>query len=151
VRPSVRVLIHVVLPLTLGVVAYVAWRETEVRIVTWMPRAIITLLRGTLGRIPLPRVVSGSLPDAAWGWAFGAALGLVWRTRGWREKAPWILTGAVMTAGVEIGQAVGVIPGVFDWIDLVSMVIGYALGAIISSGTAHLPSHRQRSSTSDRG
>jgi len=139
------------MPLTLGVVAYIAWRETEVRIVTWMPRIVIDVLRSSVGRIPMPRIVAGSLPDCAWGWAFGAALGLVWRDRAWREKAPWMIVGCVLAAGVEIGQAVNVIPGVFDWIDLVSIVIGYALGALIAGGTSPLPSRPQRSSTSDRG
>jgi hypothetical protein len=119
----------VVLPLVLGVVAYVAWRTTEVRVVTWIPHGVVTVLRGTVGRIPMPRVVTGSLPDAAWGWAFGAALALVWRARAWSEKAIWLGVGGALAIGVEIGQGVGVIPGVFDWIDLVSIGVGYALGA----------------------
>lgn len=150
-RQSTRIFLHVLVPLTLGVVAYVAWRETEVRVVTWMPRVFVDVLRGTIGRIPMPHAIAGSLPDCAWGWAFGAALGIVWRARPWREKAAWLITGGVLTAFVEIGQAIGVIPGVFDWLDLVSMVVGYALGAFIAGGTALLPSRPQRSSTSGRG
>ena len=118
------------LPLVIGVVAYVAWRAAPVRVVTWLPSVAVSLVRGTIGRVPLPRFVAGSLPDAAWGWAFGAALAIVWRGRGWREKAPWLAAGAALAIGVEIGQAAGVVPGTFDWIDLVSIAIGYGLGAI---------------------
>jgi hypothetical protein len=127
-----RAFLHIVLPLALGVVAYVAWRPTAVRVVTWLPRVVVDALRATLGRVPLPRIVAGSLPDAAWAWAFGAALGLVWRDGAARERAPWLAAGAAMAAGVEVGQAAGVIPGTFDWVDLASIAGGYALGALVA-------------------
>ncbi len=126
------VALHVALPLVVGVVAYVAWRDSPVRVVTWLPGVVVASLRDTLGRIPLPRAVAGSLPDAAWGWAFGAALAIVWRASRWREKAPWLAAGAALAIGVELGQAAGVVPGTFDWIDLASIAIGYALGATLA-------------------
>jgi hypothetical protein len=136
---SASVLVHVVLPLVVGVVAYVAWRTSEVRVVTWLPRVLVVALRDTLGRVPLPRVVAGSLPDAAWGWAFGAALAIVWRARGWREKAPWLGAGAALAIGVELGQAAGIVPGTFDWADLVSIAIGYTVGAALAGHRRDAP------------
>ncbi len=125
-----RALVHVLVPLVVGAIAYVAWRETEVRLVTWLPRVAVDALRASVGRIPMPRVVAGSLPDAAWAWAFGAAMALVWRGSAWRQRAPWLAAGAALALGVELGQAVGIVPGTFDTLDLGAIALGYALGAL---------------------
>lgn len=128
-----RVVVHVVLPLVLGVLVYVAWRTTDVELVTWLPDAIVRALRGSIGRIPLPRVVLGSAPDAAWGWSFGAALALVWRGRPLRAKRAWLAAGALVAAWAEIGQLWGVPPGRFDVFDLVAIVAGYAAAVVVVS------------------
>ena len=47
------------LPLVLGVVFYVAWRTEEVRVVTWLPLAVVRALRASIGRIPMPAIVIG--------------------------------------------------------------------------------------------
>jgi hypothetical protein len=79
-----------------------------------------------------PALILGSLPDAAWAWAFGATLSLVWLGRPWRAKAPWLVAGALLALFAEIGQAIGVIPGTFDAIDLVAIALGYAAGALLA-------------------
>lgn len=134
-----RVALHVVLPLVLGVLVYVAWRTTDVELVTWLPEASVRALRGSIGRLPLPAAVLGSAPDAAWGWAFGAALALVWRGRPLRAKRWWLGGGAIVAAYAEIGQLWGVPPGSFDVIDLAAIVVGYALGAALASRSGNEP------------
>ena len=131
--PLQRVLFHVLVPLLLGVVVYVAWRTTDAVLVGWLPMAAVHALRTTLGALHLPRVVVESAPDLAWAWAFGAALALIWRTRPWRVKAPWLAIGLAVAASAEIGQVWGVPPGTFDITDLVAIVVGYALGATVAS------------------
>lgn len=124
---------HVVLPLVLGVAVYVAWRTTDVVLVTWLPNAVVHALRATIGAVPLPRVVVASAPDLAWAWAFGSTLALVWRGRPARLKAPWLAAGALVAAFAEIGQRWGVPPGTFDIVDLLAILAGYALGATVAS------------------
>jgi hypothetical protein len=129
-----RVLVHVVLPLVIGALTYAAWRSTDVRIVTWMSRIAprgVAAMQGT-GASRAPAVILGSLPDAAWAWAFGAALSLVWLGRAWREKAPWLAAGALLALFAEVGQAVGVVPGTFDASDLVAIALGFAAGAALA-------------------
>jgi hypothetical protein len=130
-----RVLVHVVGPLVIGTLTYAAWRSTDVRIVAWMSRIAprgVAAMQGT-GASRAPALILGSLPDAAWAWAFGAALSLVWLGRAWREKAAWLAAGAVLALLAEIGQALGVVPGTFDVIDLVAIALGYAAGAALAS------------------
>src|SRR5262245_21518253 len=100
-----RIGFHVLAPLLAGVVTYIAWRQTEVRLVGWSPRWLASFLRATLGRIALPSAVVGSIPDAAWAWAFGASLALVWQDRPWRDKAPWLAIGGALAISVELAQA----------------------------------------------
>ena len=134
---SGRVLLHVVLPLAIGTLAYASWRSTDVRIVAWMARIAPGAVRGLrdaheAGGSRAPGLLLGSLPDAAWAWAFGAALSLVWSGRSWREKAPWLGAGALLALFAEVGQAIGVVPGTFDAMDLVAIALGFAAGAMLA-------------------
>jgi hypothetical protein len=130
------VALHVVLPLTIGVVAYAAWRSEDVRIVAWLARVVpgaVHTARTGGAAVDVPHAVAGSLPDLAWAWAFGAMLAIVWRGRAWREKAPWIAGGGVVALFCEVGQAWGIVPGTFDPLDLLAITVGYAGGVAISA------------------
>ncbi len=133
-RPSARVLVHVVVPLAIGTLTYAAWRSTDVRIVSWMSRIAPRAVRALhdAGPSRAPAMILGSLPDAAWAWAFGAMLSIVWLGRPSRQKAPWLAAGMVLALLSEIGQAIGVVPGTFDVVDLVAIALGYAAGAMIA-------------------
>lgn len=136
-----RVLVHVVVPLALGTSTYAAWRSSDVRIVAWMARIAprgIAAVHGS-GASRAPAVVLGSLPDAAWAWAFGASLALLWRERPWREKAPWLAAGALLALLAEVGQAIGVVRGTFDASDLGAIALGFAAGALLASGVGRAP------------
>lgn len=128
-------LLHAIVPLVIGVLLYAGWRASEVRLVGWLPKAVVGALRAVASSVPLPTIVIGSGPDLAWGWAFGATLALVWRGRPLRKKAAWLAAGCAVAAYAEIGQLWGVPPGVFDAIDLAAIVVGYLAGAFVASQT----------------
>jgi len=143
-----RVLLLVGLPLGVGAGIYVVWRAEEVRLVTWLPVGVVRAMRGSLGAIPLPSIVVASGSDAAWGFAFGAALGLVWQGRLAEPRARlWLAAGAAIAASAEIGQLWGLPPGTFDVVDLIAITLGYALGACASAKVRRArrrPSPRRR-------
>jgi hypothetical protein len=128
--------VHVVLPLVLGVLCYAAWRSQDVRIVAWMsriaPRGAVGGEGTEGGASRVPAVIVGSLPDAAWAWAFGSALALVWHGKSWREKAAWLCAGWAVAVFAELGQAIHVLPGTFDVADLVAIALGFVLGAAVA-------------------
>ena len=125
---------HVVVPLVLGVLVYVGWRSTEVTLVGWVPSSIVTALRGFAAHVPLPSIVVGTAPDVAWGWSFGAMMGIVWNGRPWsRRKIGWLCAGALVAAYAEIGQLWQLPPGRFDVVDLLGIVVGYAIGVALGS------------------
>ena len=123
-----------VVPLVVGVLVYVAWRSTDVRLVGWFPESMVLAMRAFASHVPLPSVVLGSGPDLAWGWSFGAAMGIVWQGRPLsRKKLGWLLAGAAVASYAEIGQLWQLPPGRFDPIDLASIVLGYAIGVLLTS------------------
>jgi hypothetical protein len=114
-----RALLFVLCPLLLGALAYFATRAPDIRLFDWTPHFVIA----AIPRVHLPAIVTGSLPDAMWAFAFGAALSLVWK-----KPSAWMWVGAALTASVELAQAAHLIEGVFDWIDLVAMIASYFIG-----------------------
>jgi hypothetical protein len=133
-----RVLGFVIAPLLLGALAYFALRGPEIRLFGWASTiglaqtiAWIRIVAAPL-RSHVPGFIAGSLPDAAWAFAFGAALALVWKKPG-----IWMWIGLGVTASLELAQAAHLIPGVFDWIDLVAMIAAYFIAwrGICPAGT----------------
>jgi hypothetical protein len=120
---------QVMLPLLIGVVIYVAWRREEVLVVSWLPARTVQAARSGLGGWAVPRLILASGADAAWGWAFGAALALVWRGRKSHARTFWLVGGGAVAAYAEIGQLWGLPPGTFDVVDLIAIVGAYALAA----------------------
>ncbi len=143
-----RVALHVILPLTLGLAAYVVFRQSDIRLFAWMRwlglDACIAVVRDASAplRMHAPRWLTGSLPDAAWAYAFGATLALVWRGSSDRiGTRAWLAIGALVTALLELGQAAHIIPGVFDLIDLVTMLLGFGLATTILARARVSPRH----------
>jgi hypothetical protein len=132
---KVRVGVHVVLPLVLGLALYLTWRSKEVHVVAFLarlaPRAVDAAQGAGSARVPA--LVMGSLPDALWAWAFGATMALVWRGEPWRAKRRWLLAGALVALFAEVGQALRFIPGTYDVVDLVAIGGGYVLGAVVAN------------------
>lgn len=133
-------LLHVVLPLAGGVALYLALRAPDIRLFAWARALaldpVVAALRAAAAplRPHAPAWLLGSAPDGAWAYAFGAALGSMWQGQGGARGArAWLAAGAAMTAFLEIGQGAGLVPGVFDPLDLVFMLGGYGLGWAIQS------------------
>jgi hypothetical protein len=84
-----------------------------------------------------PAVLVQVLPDGAW--AFALTL-LVWRlwwpVRGARGRGFALVAPLLFAGGIELGQAVGLVAGVFDARDLVATVLAFgaaALGVVLAS------------------
>lgn len=131
-----RVLLHVALPILLGGTFYLLLRRDDIALfravdAVGLGRALDTLrvvTRAFASSIPGP--LSGSAPDAAWAYAFGAAVALVWsEDRASRAARVWLAAGFAAAVAIELAQAAHWIPGVFDPIDLAAIAAAYAVGA----------------------
>ena len=111
-----------VFALAAALVVYRGWRHGM-----WIhePRTFFDVPLLAFARAhPLPGFVRFSLPDALWQYAFGATMLAMWRGERWHwRKTTFAVAPVVLGAGIEIGQALGIVQGVFDPLDLVASVL----------------------------
>ena len=66
----------------------------------------------------IPVAVLYSAPDGAWAYAMTACFARMWRNEPLHSLLAWALLGPALAIGSEVGQALGVVPGTFDFWDL---------------------------------
>jgi len=118
-------LVHVALPLLLGGLIYLCWRDSGLLMFKWFraldgESLIISLRQLTAPARPfLPSWLVYSLPDGLWVYALTAFMGHVWLgSRSSVLKFVCLAAGPVLGAGSELGQLAHLVPGSFDWADL---------------------------------
>ncbi len=141
VRAFVRCLVHVALPLTVGAALYIGGRGESFLGYVWGDRIDLgggrTLSDGvrslgeTISFEGLPDWTRFSLPDALWVYALTFAVVALWGGSSGRERWGWYLVVLTLGVGAELGQAVEVVPGTFDPVDLMlcllATLVAYAV------------------------
>jgi hypothetical protein len=113
-------LIHIILPLFLGTLIYALWCG----IVFIDPiKQIFPLISST----QTPNWVKYNLPDGLWVYSFLSTFYLIWRHMISKYFIAWILLAIILSFFLELLQAMHIIPGTFDWFDL----LAYALSVFI--------------------
>lgn len=136
-RRTIIWLVHVGLPLGLGLTFYLAFRSLDVPILAWMARleVVETIRSKTLPSVShLPGYINDTFVDAMSAYALGAALTLVWDRDSQRPR--WLALGFVVALGFEFAQWPDAVPGVFSWSDVVGIAIFYPLGVLLAHRTA---------------
>ena len=137
--------VHVALPILLGGVIYVCWREPNLLMFRWL-RALgleskVDNLRFLTApaRSFIPHWMIYSLPDGLWVYALTALMIFLWRNEtSLTGRFIWISLGPLLGAGAEIGQLAGFVPGTFDFADLFVCLIAPAF-AILFTSTKSIP------------
>ncbi len=130
--------LNVVLPLGLGSVIYLGWRTSSLKMFAWVDALGLTglvagLREGVAAALPsLPDWVLYSLPDAAWVYSLTATNVLIWGVAESKERSFWLALGVLLAGGSELAQWASLIPGTFDPIDLILIVLA-ALLALTTS------------------
>jgi len=129
-------LLHVVAPLATGSLIYVLWRRESLLVFTWLRAvgcgSLVLGARALLApwRTHLPQFLLFSLPDAFWVYAFTSAIRLIWA--GQRRSINtifWVAVPSALALGSEMGQFLRIVPGTFDWSD----VVAYSLAGLLAS------------------
>jgi hypothetical protein len=133
-------LLHVAAPVVIGDAIYTCWRTPTLMIFRWYDQIglspSITNLRGlTLSfRAVLPGWVLFAVPDGLWVYSLTALMGMIWQTSKYSSsKIFWVSFALTFSIAGEIGQAAGVVPGTFDFIDVILSFVA-AAAAINSVG-----------------
>ena len=119
-RKQNRIFIHAVLPIFIGIMIYALWRG-----IFFIDPAqkVFPLICNT----QTPNWVKYNLPDGLWMYSFLSTFFIIWRQQISKHFISWILLAIIMSFFLEILQAKHIIPGTFDWYDMVS----YALSVFI--------------------
>jgi len=134
---------HVVLPVSVGAVVYLAFRDRDLlvfRLATALgwTQAVDTLRNAATNLRPSGFLLF-SLPDALWVYGATSWMLLIWRTSSAVFSVPWIYAGAALALGGEVGQAAGVVPGTFDVADIAACVGAAVISLLILGVRRHEP------------
>jgi hypothetical protein len=129
-----RALLHIALPIGLGAAIYLLWRSPQLLVFRWVEWVGLSGAVDTarvLAHAPgahLPQAVLFSLPDGLWVYGLTAAMTLVWNAESSLvARRCWVGVALVLALTTEAGQAVRLVPGTFDFADVVFCVAAAVL------------------------
>lgn len=134
-----RFAIHVLLPLLLGGLIYICWRDPTLPMFSWFNSVglgpaiykVRTVLAPLERRLPL--WFEFSIPNATWVYALTSFMALTWNETKSRFKLFWLSSGLILGVGTEVGQLAGLIPGAFDGVDLLLCVLAAVMAWLLTS------------------
>ena len=134
------VTLHVLLPILIGGLVYICWRDPALLMFKWFrvlgvePLVLQLRLATTSARQSLPDWFVYSLPDGLWVYALTAFMTRVWSgSPSSPVKTGWLSVGLLLGAGSELGQLAGVVPGTFDLTDFLFYLFAAAIAFLIAS------------------
>lgn len=127
--------------IVVGGVLYLLWRADSLLMFYWADILgvgnsldVARQLVRSAGTQP-PEWATLSLPAALWAYSLTVLLGWIW-AENWVVVCGLVVPAmVVLAAGVEVGQAVGVVPGTYTTLDLVLGVAAVFVGLIHYSGS----------------
>lgn len=117
--------------MTVGGLIYVLWRPDSLIMFSWFAAIgvdqVIADARAWAQplRDSVPRFVHDSLPQALWLFSGCLAIHSVWRNWRYRGELLWITLVLTLAFGLELGQALGLMGGVFDYLDLALLIVAF--------------------------
>lgn len=117
--------------LFLGGMVYVAFRPSNLLFIVALKALgagdALGVLRGAVQGLEVSDFVVYSLPAALWSAAYILAMESLWCGRGVSLgfRVVWVSLVPVMGVVSELMQAAGMLPGVFDWMDLMCYLLPF--------------------------
>lgn len=123
------------LVLTMGGLIYVGYRDKSLLMFTWFEQlgvnGEIDILRGFLDSEGVYGWVKNSLPDGLWLFAYMFLVDAIWNGSRSINSYIFIYSLPLIALLSEFLQFFGLLPGVFDWMDVVSYSLAILLYLII--------------------
>lgn len=133
------VILHVIVPVAVGALVYLAWRSTDLYVFSWA-RAIggmglVSQLRASAAgfRCLVPNSFLFSAPDGLWAYGLVASIGLVWGRARNRAYQAWFWAAVVVAIFPEFCQIFGLVQGTFDISDLIASGVGIILARLATN------------------
>lgn len=125
------------IPLFIGGTIYILFRGSSLKMTSWfnnlgLGQIIDEYRKGT---IPFGNNLAGwilfSLPDGLWVFSYVSLMLVIWHKSISKYSVFWIFLIPVIAICSEFGQLFGLVPGVFDLMDLLSYFTGIVLPFIL--------------------
>lgn len=144
--------------LAAGSLLYICFRPRSLLMFQWAnsigTKQNISFIRGATKEIGhrLPEWFMYSLPFSLWVVSYMLAIGAVWVGSRSPVRLVWLSIVPVLSIASEIAQAVHLIPGSFDWVDLGLLTTGSIIGAILikANGVAEYDKQKNQESSVSR-
>lgn len=125
--------LHVALPVLVGGLVYCAFRTTDHLLFRWLDAFALAPVIDGLRQAAAPwrpenTWVLYSLPDGLWLYAFAYAMRSLWTARG--EGSLWRAAPLALALGSEFAQALSVLQGTFDPLDVATYIGFYGLARL---------------------
>ena len=121
-----------VVTVTFGSLIYVLFRSESLKMFNWLDAIACfevtqSIRSNTLKVVEvIPDWILYSLPDGLWLSSYVCLVLLIWKNKINSESAVWIFGMPIMAIMSEVGQFFKIIPGTFDWMDMIMYVLGTA-------------------------
>ena len=128
----------VALPLLLGGLIYILFRAESLKMFTWFEAMGLSDFIKNIRKarvFSVPEWVIFSLPDALWLFSFSNIMLILWGYKLSKQSIIWIFAAPIIGLISEFGQAVSVVPGTFDLLDLIFLFFASILPFIIFNKT----------------
>jgi hypothetical protein len=126
----------------LGGMTYVLWRPESLTMFSWFSALgggdVVTEMRNWAAPVSkvLPLWVYLSLPQSLWLFSGCLAIHALWRnSRAWQQRCWMVVVFSLALCG-EFGQAAGLVPGVFDPLDLALILAAFGAAQFIAAASA---------------
>jgi hypothetical protein len=130
-KGSSRALIIITLSLTLGAFIYFMTRSESIYLNQWMADLglgnVLQFFQATVDNTDIPHWMIYSLPDALWMLALTLFILMIWDFKLHRRSIPWIALAIIAGILFEIAQRFHIVPGTFDAIDLILIMLAALL------------------------
>ena len=81
----------------------------------------------------LPDFIKYNLPDGLWAFSLTSLIQIIWAPHEKKLRVFWLFCVLLMIALSELLQKFQIINGVFDWLDLITMIFAFVLSIFILS------------------
>lgn len=126
----------------LGGMVYLLWRHDSLTMFRWLSalgvEGVVTELRAWAAPLSeeLPPWVYLSLPQSLWLFSGCLAIHGLWRGSGAVQQRCWTAVVLMLALGGELGQAAGLVPGVFDMVDLLLILFAFGAARLVTAASA---------------
>lgn len=127
-----RLTLRVILPLLIGGLTYIIFRSDNLLMFRWfnnlgMGKIVSILKQLNYVRFLIPNWIIFNLPDALWIFSFTNCMLLIWRFKFAAQSIFWIFIAPAIGVFSEIGQELHIVPGTFDSVDMIFIIVASLL------------------------